>query len=192
MRIKPTKEDLKCIGTLAKHRWPNGPVCPKCNSRNVSDLIVSRGLWQCRDCRGQFGVFNGTIFEGTRHSPYAIYYLTVTYWHIHEAEYKRSYDQKKYKPSDVRVSARSLMKIVNSEKDDKETKAIMKALKAEGYTRSEIKFIIYGDRTTLLNSFSSAQRFCDKLNKETFFPDGKSIYFEDYKLFIEHILRLKD
>lgn len=48
-------------------KWPNGPVCEKCGSVNVGE-IRSRARFQCRDCRKQFSLTTGTIFEST-HLP---------------------------------------------------------------------------------------------------------------------------
>lgn len=47
---------------VAKLRWPDGPVCPKCEGKEHS-YISTRRLWQCRACRKQFSVKVGTIFE---------------------------------------------------------------------------------------------------------------------------------
>jgi len=52
-------------------RWPNGPVCPHCISKNVYHLSAKeesknpgrKGLLKCADCRKQFTVTVGTIFE---------------------------------------------------------------------------------------------------------------------------------
>src|SRR5690242_612609 len=47
-------------------RWPNGPFCPHCGSTGVLRLegkAHRSGLFQCRDCRGQFSVTVGTVFE---------------------------------------------------------------------------------------------------------------------------------
>ncbi len=53
-------------------RWPNGPICPHCGStakhyslkaKDGSSRPVRRGVWKCKDCRKQFSVTVGTIFE---------------------------------------------------------------------------------------------------------------------------------
>lgn len=49
--------------------WPNGPVCPHCKSRNATRLEGSKhrkGLVQCNDCREQFTVTVGTVFERSK------------------------------------------------------------------------------------------------------------------------------
>lgn len=47
-------------------RWPNGVACVKCGSRSVGLLkgkATRPGVYKCRDCRKQFTVTVGTIFE---------------------------------------------------------------------------------------------------------------------------------
>ena len=51
---------------LEKVVWPNGPVCPHCGSISGRhyDLAKTRlGLRKCSDCRKQFTVKVGTVFE---------------------------------------------------------------------------------------------------------------------------------
>ena len=44
-------------------RWPDGVArCPHCESANAL-LMEKRRLWSCRDCRKQFTVKVGTVFE---------------------------------------------------------------------------------------------------------------------------------
>lgn len=50
-------------------RWPNGPVCPHCNSGNATRLVGKKhrvGLVQCNECREQFTVTVGTVFERSK------------------------------------------------------------------------------------------------------------------------------
>ena len=51
-----------CTDFVAKLRWPNGPVCPKCGSLDHSYLSTRR-LWKCKACKKQFSVKVGTVFE---------------------------------------------------------------------------------------------------------------------------------
>jgi transposase-like protein len=51
-----------CVDYIAQQRWPDGVVCPRCGSDNVS-RVASRLIWQCKGCRKQFSVKVGTIFE---------------------------------------------------------------------------------------------------------------------------------
>lgn len=55
---------------LERLRWPNGPVCPHCGV--VGDHYALKGaahrpgLWKCKDCRKQFSVTVGTVFERSK------------------------------------------------------------------------------------------------------------------------------
>src|ERR1700733_285156 len=54
---------------LEKVLWPQGPVCPHCGSISGKhyDLRKTRvGLRKCSDCRKQFTVKVGTVFEHGR------------------------------------------------------------------------------------------------------------------------------
>src|SRR6266705_2210569 len=52
-----------CHEFLAEMRWPKGVRCPRCNSKNIGDLMKSRRIWNCKGCKRQFSVKVGTIFE---------------------------------------------------------------------------------------------------------------------------------
>ena len=43
-------------------RWPNGIFCPRCKSAHHS-FLSTRRTWKCLDCKKQFSVKVGTIFE---------------------------------------------------------------------------------------------------------------------------------
>ncbi len=47
---------------VAKLRWPDGPVCPRCDGREHS-YLKTRRVWKCKACEKQFSVKVGTIFE---------------------------------------------------------------------------------------------------------------------------------
>jgi transposase-like protein len=51
-----------CTDFVAKLRWPNGPVCPRCGCMDYS-YISTRRLWKCKGCKKQYSVKLGTIFE---------------------------------------------------------------------------------------------------------------------------------
>src|SRR5258706_2020867 len=55
---------------LESIRWPKGAVCPHCGGteRNVRLQGTSHrpGLWFCGDCRTQFTVTVGTVFERSK------------------------------------------------------------------------------------------------------------------------------
>lgn len=64
-------DEDKARELLERLRWPEGPSCPHCGSKNVVRLIPRsdskrpgrKGLLKCRDCRRQFTVTVNTIFE---------------------------------------------------------------------------------------------------------------------------------
>jgi transposase-like protein len=47
---------------VAGLRWTNGVTCPHCEGKNCP-YVASRRIWQCKDCRKQFSVKVGSIFE---------------------------------------------------------------------------------------------------------------------------------
>lgn len=51
-------------------RWPDGPVCPHCGSvgkhYSLTGASHRKGLWKCVDCREQFTVTVGTVFERSK------------------------------------------------------------------------------------------------------------------------------
>jgi transposase-like protein len=70
-----------CNDFLEQVRWPEGPECVNCNSKHVSKYVKqasvrksgpregqsvpARILYVCRDCKRQFSVTEGTIFNDT-------------------------------------------------------------------------------------------------------------------------------
>ena len=70
---------------LEKIRWADGiPVCPHCGSKNehyelkpkTSTSELRNGVWKCKDCRKQFSVTVGTVFERS-HMPLNKWLLAV-------------------------------------------------------------------------------------------------------------------
>ncbi len=51
-----------CTEFVARLRWPNGPVCPRCGCVEYS-YLTTRRLWKCKACKRQYSVKVGTIFE---------------------------------------------------------------------------------------------------------------------------------
>ena len=47
---------------VAKRRWPDGPICPRCDGREYS-YLTTRRVWKCKACKKQYSVKVGTIFE---------------------------------------------------------------------------------------------------------------------------------
>jgi transposase-like protein len=55
---------------LESLRWPNGPVCPHCGGIERNSALHGKshraGLYFCGDCRTQFTVTVGTVFERSK------------------------------------------------------------------------------------------------------------------------------
>src|SRR5438105_658395 len=51
-----------CVQYVASTRWPDGPECPECGSKEHSYLSTRR-VWKCKSCKKQYSVKVGTIFE---------------------------------------------------------------------------------------------------------------------------------
>ncbi len=55
--------DAKCRELLKRLRWPAGVECVRCHMPNVVRLATAKELYFCRDCKYQFSVTAGTIFN---------------------------------------------------------------------------------------------------------------------------------
>jgi len=57
---------------LEAQRWPHGPVCPHCGNINPDRITKMQGkahrpgLYNCMECREQFSVTVGTVFERSK------------------------------------------------------------------------------------------------------------------------------
>ncbi len=63
-----------CREYLTRLRWPTGFICPACQGK--IGWVDRRHRWTCQDCRGQFTVTAGTIFDGT-HLPLQVWFRAV-------------------------------------------------------------------------------------------------------------------
>jgi transposase-like protein len=50
------------VDFVVELRWPDGVRCPHCQSKNLY-RVATRFIWQCKECKKQFSVKVGTIFE---------------------------------------------------------------------------------------------------------------------------------
>ncbi|MGI8962283.1 MAG: IS1595 family transposase [Bryobacteraceae bacterium] len=60
--IRYFSNPLICLEAVSGAKWPKGPECPRCQSKRLS-FLKTRLMWTCLDCRKQFSVKIGTIFE---------------------------------------------------------------------------------------------------------------------------------
>lgn len=73
--IEQFKDEDACRDFLEHLRWPDGPMCPRCESESISTLR-SRDKYECNECRYQFSVTAGTIFHDT-HLPLWKWFIAV-------------------------------------------------------------------------------------------------------------------
>jgi transposase-like protein len=68
------QDETKAREALEAVRWPNGPVCPHCGNVDQDKLAKVEGtkkshrpgLFYCNECKGQFTVTVGTVFERSK------------------------------------------------------------------------------------------------------------------------------
>lgn len=60
--IQYFSDEQVCIDAVAEMRWPDGPECPACLTKKPYYLKTQK-RFKCRECRRQFSVKLGTIFE---------------------------------------------------------------------------------------------------------------------------------
>jgi transposase-like protein len=69
-----------CVHEFASMRWPDGKqICPNCNSHDEHYYLKAQRRWKCKECRKQFSVKVGTIFED---SPLGLDKWLVAAWMV--------------------------------------------------------------------------------------------------------------
>jgi transposase-like protein len=69
VNIKNLVDDVQCYQTVRELRWPDGVVCPSCQSKQVikrgfDDTEPARQRYACTDCYTRFDDLTDTIFAG--------------------------------------------------------------------------------------------------------------------------------
>lgn len=66
-------DELTAVEFMERQRWGNAPCCAHCESKNVYKMTDdktgernTRFLWRCRDCKKQYTVRIGTVYEESR------------------------------------------------------------------------------------------------------------------------------
>jgi transposase-like protein len=65
-------DEAKAREWLEARVWPNGPSCPHCGNADAAKITSLKGkahrpgLYQCNECREQFTVTVGTVFERSK------------------------------------------------------------------------------------------------------------------------------
>lgn len=55
-------DDAAAEAFFVKERWPEGPVCPDCDSRSVRSRAAHKTMpYRCRECRKRSSVKTGTV-----------------------------------------------------------------------------------------------------------------------------------
>lgn len=71
-------KEAQCEAVLESARWPNGFICPKCGSNQCG--TYRRGqrvkIFQCKACRGQTTLTEGTIFHSSK-LPLTIWFQAI-------------------------------------------------------------------------------------------------------------------
>lgn len=94
-------DELAAVEFLEKQRWGNSPACVHCGSVNVYKMRDaktgernSRYLWRCHDCRQQYTVRVGTVYEDSRvplrHWCYAFWRACTSKKGVSALEIKRN------------------------------------------------------------------------------------------------------
>jgi transposase-like protein len=72
LSAKVLQNEAAAIAWVEARVWPNGPVCPHCGGFDrigkMGGKATRIGLWKCYQCRKQFTVKVGTVFEDS-HVP---------------------------------------------------------------------------------------------------------------------------
>jgi transposase-like protein len=93
-------DELVAVEFFEKQRWGNTPCCMKCGSVDVYKMADSktgernkRFLWRCRDCKEQYTVRIGTVYEESRielrHWAYAFWRACASKKGVSALEIKR-------------------------------------------------------------------------------------------------------
>ena len=81
INIQGLVSDEQCYETVRNLRWPDGPRCPHCHSKNVikrghDETQKARQKYGCKDCEKRFDDLTGTVFSG-HHQPLKIWILCL-------------------------------------------------------------------------------------------------------------------
>ena len=89
VNIKRLIDDVQCYQTVRELRWPDGIMCPSCQStqvikRGFDDTEPARQRYECHDCDTRFDDLTDTIFAG-HHQPlkvwvWCLYFMGLNIW----------------------------------------------------------------------------------------------------------------
>ena len=81
-------DNESCIKHLAKQRWPDGFICPRCACRQAW-ILKKRALYDCKACRHQTSITSDTIFHKT-HLPLHKWYWLIYHMVVHKQDFSVS------------------------------------------------------------------------------------------------------
>ncbi len=81
VNIQNLVDDAKCFETVPQMRWPEGVICPHCDSPRVTkqghdEAQPARQKYECAACRKRFDDLTETIFAG-HHQPLRIWIICL-------------------------------------------------------------------------------------------------------------------
>ena len=87
VNIKHLIDDVQCSQTVRELRWPDGVVCPSCEStyvitRGCDDTEPARQRSECHDCHTRFDDLTDPIFAG-HHQPLKVWVLCLYFMGLH-------------------------------------------------------------------------------------------------------------
>ena len=79
INLQSLMDDAKCFATVRAMRWPDGVMCPHCESPEITkqgrdETQPERQRYQCKSCERRFDDLTDTIFAG-HHQPLCIWIL---------------------------------------------------------------------------------------------------------------------
>jgi transposase-like protein len=85
-------DDAKCFQTVRDLRWPNGVICPHCDSKEVvkdgkDETQPHRQRYDCRSCSRRFDDLTGTVFAG-HHRPLQTWILCLYFMGLNLSTYQ--------------------------------------------------------------------------------------------------------
>ena len=64
--MKMFPDDDAAEAWFVETRWPEGPICPHCDSDNIQEVRTRKPQpYRCRSCRKHFSVKTGTLMQGS-------------------------------------------------------------------------------------------------------------------------------
>ena len=81
VNIKNLIDEVQCYQTVREMRWPDGVMCPSCQStqvikRGFDDTEPARQRYACTNCHARFDDLTDTILAG-HHQPLKVWILCL-------------------------------------------------------------------------------------------------------------------